>query len=84
VYKYAGAQIHYVQAMAKVAKMNEEVAVLLKEPKDPSRQSKLAKARAQLYAAQTVVNKWDKESQGKADKKVVINILGTELLQSIT
>jgi hypothetical protein len=95
VFKYAGAKINYSQAKAKVAKMQDEVDVFVTQSKTPSnakgvsRDRLYERAKARLNAAKAGAAKWKKECERKAEKKelegkVVINILGTKLLQSIT
>ena len=101
MYKVAGAKINYSQAMAKVAKMQDEVDVFVTEKKTPSKVKGVfvtekktpdrlyLRAQARLNAAKATATKWKKECERKAEKKelegkVVINILGTKLLQSIT
>ena len=95
MYKVAGAKINYSQAKAKVAKMQDEVDVFVTQSKTPRHLKSLSanknyeRAKARLNAAKAGAAKWKKECERKAEKKelegkVVINILGTELLQSIT
>ena len=92
MYKVAGAKINYSQAKAKVAKMQDEVDVFVtqrKTPRDLKGDRLYERAKARLNAAKAGAAKWKKECERKAEKKelegkVVINILGTELLQSIT